>query len=166
MVQNSPVQLGLKESGDMDFLMTRGRLFHKVGPAWAKARSPQVFVDFGTTREPELDEHKDLTGVYSWTKLILQWGAEHLRQWKKRSKILKTMQSLTWNQWSDCRRVESTYPYSLIHPPHACNLIGCCISWGYQYTARNKSTRTGCYHRKRVAVVITGTVGENNKPIF
>ena len=54
----------------MQFLMNIGRLFHKAGPAWAKARSPQVFADFGTTREPELDERKDLTGVYLWTNFI------------------------------------------------------------------------------------------------
>ena len=39
-------RLILKESGDMEFLMTRGNSFHKVGPAWAKARSPQVFGDY------------------------------------------------------------------------------------------------------------------------
>ena len=44
------LRLLLNESGEMQFLITMGRLFHKVGPAWAKARSPQVFVDFGTTR--------------------------------------------------------------------------------------------------------------------
>ena len=46
--------------------MTEGRLFHnmhKVGPAWAKARVPQVIANFGITREPELDERRDLTGV-------------------------------------------------------------------------------------------------------
>ena len=56
-------RLLLKESGDMECLMTIGRLFHKVGPAWAKACSSQVFVDFGTTRVPELDERKALTRV-------------------------------------------------------------------------------------------------------
>ena len=44
--------------------MTEGRSFHKVGPAWAKARVPQVVANFGIMREPELDERRDLTGVY------------------------------------------------------------------------------------------------------
>ena len=44
--------------------MTEGRLFHKVGPACqAKACVPQVVANFGITREPELDERRDLTGV-------------------------------------------------------------------------------------------------------
>ena len=51
----------LKESDEEHFFMTEGRLFHKVGPAWAKARVPQVVANFGITREPELDERRDLT---------------------------------------------------------------------------------------------------------
>ena len=53
----------LKESDEENFFMTEGRLFHKVGPAWAKACVPQVVANFGITREPELDERRDLTGV-------------------------------------------------------------------------------------------------------
>ena len=87
-----PMGLGLKEFGDMEFLMTRGSLFQKlVWPACTKARSPQVFVGFGTTREPELDERKDLTGVYSWTKssYIIVWsgtletGKREVRFWRQ-----------------------------------------------------------------------------------
>ena len=36
----------LKESDEEQVLMTEGRLFHKVGPAWAKARVPQVVTIF------------------------------------------------------------------------------------------------------------------------
>ena len=43
--------------------MTEGRLFHKVGPAWAKARVPQVVANFEITREPELNERTDLICV-------------------------------------------------------------------------------------------------------
>ena len=53
----------------MSFLILNDKreliLFHKVGLAWAKARSPK---DFETTREPELDERKIITGL--WTELI------------------------------------------------------------------------------------------------
>ena len=83
------------------FFMTEGRLFHKVGPAWAKARVPQVVANFGITREPELDERRDLTGCNYEPKSILYWGAVPWTQWKVRSKILKIMRSLTCNQWSD-----------------------------------------------------------------
>ena len=46
-----------------NFLMTESRFFHKVGPAWAKARVPQVVANFGITREPELDERRSNRGV-------------------------------------------------------------------------------------------------------
>ena len=52
-------RLLLNESGYMEYLITKRRLFHEVD------RTGMSFCRFGTTREPELDERKDLTGVYS-----------------------------------------------------------------------------------------------------
>ena len=56
-------RLFLKESDEEQFLMAGGKLFHKVGPAWPKARMPHVVVNLGILREQELDERRDLAGM-------------------------------------------------------------------------------------------------------
>ena len=43
--------------------MVGGKLFHKVGAAWPKARVPHNVVNLGIIREPELDERRDLAGM-------------------------------------------------------------------------------------------------------
>ena len=83
--------------------MSSGRLFHKYGPACAKALCPHVLVDFGMIRAREVDERKFRAGIYGWTREILYWGAEPWTQWKISNKILKTMRSLIGSQCRDCK---------------------------------------------------------------
>ena len=83
--------------------MSSGRLFHKYGPACAKALCPHVLVDFGMIRAREVDERKFGAGIYGWTREILYWGAEPWTQWKISNKILKTMRSLIGSQCRDCK---------------------------------------------------------------
>lgn len=56
-------RLLLKESDEEQFFTAEGKLFHKVGAAWPKARVPHIVVNLGIIREPELDERKDLAGM-------------------------------------------------------------------------------------------------------
>ena len=49
--------------------MSSGRLFHRYGPACAKALSPHVLVDLGMIRAREVDERKFRSGMYGWTKI-------------------------------------------------------------------------------------------------
>ena len=51
--------------------MSAGRLFHRYGPACAKALSPHVLVDLGMIRAREVDERKFRAGMYGWTRDIL-----------------------------------------------------------------------------------------------
>ena len=43
--------------------MSSGRLFHRYGPACAKALSPHVLVDLGMIRAREVDERKFRAGI-------------------------------------------------------------------------------------------------------
>ena len=83
--------------------MSSGRLFHRYGPACAKALSPHVLVDLGMIRAREVDERKFRAGMYGWTRDILYWGAEPWTQWKISNKILKTIRSLIGSQCRDCK---------------------------------------------------------------
>ena len=44
--------------------MAGGKLFHKVGPAWPEACVPHVVINLGMVRERELEEDRDLAGMY------------------------------------------------------------------------------------------------------
>ena len=63
--------------------MTVGRLFHKAGPSWAKARSPQVLQILEQCDDQGVGWALDHTRVYLWTELILYWGAEPLTTGKR-----------------------------------------------------------------------------------
>ena len=51
--------------------MSSRRLFHKYGPACAKALCPHVIVDFGMIRARDVDERKFQAGIVDTEKRAL-----------------------------------------------------------------------------------------------
>ena len=53
----------MKESKEGTDLIERGMLFHSLGAATAKARSPlDLSLDWGTAKSPKFDDLRGLTG--------------------------------------------------------------------------------------------------------
>ena len=56
------LRLLLKDVEESEFFSSGGSEFHRAGPAWAKARSPQDFFESGMCRRPELEDRRVRVG--------------------------------------------------------------------------------------------------------
>jgi len=80
-----------------------GRLFHSLGPAAAKLRSPSFVLVCGTTNVGTLAERSRLPLLTSLANLHLSCkyvGASPRETWYINTASLKSIRRLTGNQWS------------------------------------------------------------------